>query len=72
MWVFIHLVFLVDFRNRVAVMFEWAYAYVTWQRSARVIVDAPRRHRPRRERSRILKSALEPLEEPEASPQQPG
>ncbi len=61
MWVFIHIVFLVDFRNRIAVMMEWAYAYWTWQRSARVIVDAPRRHRPRSQRARILASALEPL-----------
>ena len=64
MWVFIHLVFLVDFRNRLSVLFEWAYAYFTWQRSARVIVDAPRRRRPQREREAILKSALEPLSTP--------
>lgn len=61
LWVFIHIVFLVDFRNRIAVMMEWAYAYVSWQRSARVIIDAPRRHRPKRQRTRILASALEPL-----------
>ncbi|MBX3275563.1 MAG: NAD(P)/FAD-dependent oxidoreductase [Sandaracinaceae bacterium] len=70
LWVFIHLVFLVDFRNRVAVLLEWAYAYVSWQRSARVIVDAPQRRRPRRERARILASALEARDAP--SDQQPG
>ncbi|MCA9610614.1 MAG: NAD(P)/FAD-dependent oxidoreductase, partial [Myxococcales bacterium] len=67
MWVFIHIIFLVDFRNRIAVVLEWAYAYWTWQRSARVIVDAPRRRRPRSERARILANALEPLAAEEES-----
>jgi hypothetical protein len=33
--------FLVDFRNRLAVLFEWAWAYLTLQRSSRVILEAP-------------------------------
>lgn len=45
LWLFIHVMFLVEFRNRVAVLMEWAYAYLTWQRSSRVIVEAPRRSR---------------------------
>ncbi|MFK7991120.1 MAG: NAD(P)/FAD-dependent oxidoreductase [Sandaracinaceae bacterium] len=61
MWLGIHIAFLIDFRNRVAVMMEWAYAYLTWRRSARVILDAPRRRRPASERSRILASALNPV-----------
>jgi NADH dehydrogenase len=40
-WLFIHLLFLVDFRSRVAVLFEWAWAWITWQRSSRVILEAP-------------------------------
>lgn len=40
-WIFIHILFLVGFRNRVAVMFEWAWAYFTFQRSARVILTNP-------------------------------
>ncbi len=39
LWLFIHLMFLVGFRNRVAVFFEWAWAYLTWQRSSRVIIE---------------------------------
>jgi len=62
LWVFIHVAFLVGFRNRVAVMAEWAYAYFSWHRSARVIVDAPMRRRPSRERDRILATALERIE----------
>jgi len=36
-WLFIHIMKLVGFRNRLAVFFEWAWAYVTYQRSARLI-----------------------------------
>lgn len=36
-WLFIHLIFLVGFRNRFAVLFNWAYAYVTYGRGARLI-----------------------------------
>ncbi len=67
MWLGIHIAFLIDFRNRIAVMMEWAYAYLTWRRSARVILDAPRRRRPASERSRILASALSPVADNEAS-----
>lgn len=40
-WLFIHVLFLIGFRNRVAVLAEWAWAYLTFQRSARVIVQGP-------------------------------
>ena len=36
-WLFVHLIFLVGFRNRVAVLFNWAYAYITYGRGARLI-----------------------------------
>ncbi len=36
-WLFIHIVFLVGFRNRLSVLFNWAYAYVTYGRGARLI-----------------------------------
>jgi NADH dehydrogenase len=39
-WLFIHILFLIGFRNRIAVLTEWAWAYFTFQRSARVIVKA--------------------------------
>jgi NADH dehydrogenase len=41
MWLFVHVMFLVEFRNRLLVLFSWAWAYVTWQRSSQVIVEAP-------------------------------
>ncbi|HUA66237.1 MAG TPA: NAD(P)/FAD-dependent oxidoreductase [Alphaproteobacteria bacterium] len=37
MWLFVHLVFLVGFRNRVAVLINWAYAYYGYKRGARII-----------------------------------
>ncbi|MGC1478945.1 MAG: NAD(P)/FAD-dependent oxidoreductase [Chthoniobacterales bacterium] len=36
-WAFIHLFFLIGFRNRILVFFQWAYAYVTYARGARLI-----------------------------------
>jgi NADH dehydrogenase len=38
-WLFIHLLFLVGFRNRLFVMSEWAWAYLTYNHSARLITE---------------------------------
>jgi NADH dehydrogenase len=38
-WLFLHLFFLIEFQNRVLVMMQWAWNYLTWNRSARLIVD---------------------------------
>ena len=43
-WLLLHIVELVGFRNRVAVLLEWAIAYVTLQRSVRLITE-PRPYR---------------------------
>jgi NADH dehydrogenase len=40
MWLFIHLIFLVGFRNRLAVLFQWAYSYFIYKRGARIITTA--------------------------------
>lgn len=41
-WLAIHITFLVGFRNRIAVLFNWAYVYFTRRRHAQLIVgDAP-------------------------------
>lgn len=37
MWLFLHVFFLIGFRNRVAVMLSWFWAYLTRERSARLI-----------------------------------
>ena len=36
-WLFLHVFFLIGFRNRFAVMFEWFWAYLTRERSSRLI-----------------------------------
>ena len=36
-WLFVHTVFLVGFRNRVVVLFQWAWAYFTFNKGARLI-----------------------------------
>ncbi len=38
-WLFVHIFFLIGFRNRFVVMFEWAWSYFTYQRSARLILN---------------------------------
>ncbi len=36
-WIFVHIFFLIGFRNRVIVLIDWAYAYFTYHRGARLI-----------------------------------
>jgi NADH dehydrogenase len=37
-WLLIHIFFLIGFRNRFIVLFQWAWSYVTYQRGARLII----------------------------------
>jgi NADH dehydrogenase len=41
LWLVVHVLGLVEFRRRVAVLAEWAWAYFTWQRRSRVILEVP-------------------------------
>jgi NADH:quinone reductase (non-electrogenic) len=36
-WLFVHIIFLVGFRNRFLVLFQWAWAYLTFNKGARLI-----------------------------------
>ncbi|APW37878.1 FAD-dependent oxidoreductase [Rhodoferax koreense] len=38
-WLFAHIYFLIGFRNRIVVLLDWASAYWSFQRSARVVAD---------------------------------
>ena len=38
-WLFVHLLFLIGFRNRFMVVAEWAWDYVTYNHSARLITE---------------------------------
>ncbi len=41
-WLFVHIFFLIGFRNRVVVLFQWAWSYVTYARSVRLITGESR------------------------------
>ena len=36
-WLFVHILNLIGFRNRLVVMTQWAWSYATWQRNVRLI-----------------------------------
>jgi NADH dehydrogenase len=44
-WLSAHIFFLIGFRNRLVVLIDWAAAYWTYRRSARIIVGGSRRSR---------------------------
>ena len=37
LWVFIHLLYIVEFQNRLLILLQWAWLYITFDRSARLI-----------------------------------
>ena len=42
LWLFVHIMYLVGFRNRIVVFIEWSYAYFTYQAGVRLITDVER------------------------------
>jgi NADH dehydrogenase len=58
MWLFLHVFFLIGFRNRLAVMFDWFWAYMTRERSARLITgDAKELRKEEARKPKAAKSA---------------
>jgi NADH dehydrogenase len=44
-WLTAHIFFLIGFRNRLVVLIDWAEAYWTYRRGARIVIGtAPQRH----------------------------
>ncbi|MGO9303495.1 MAG: NAD(P)/FAD-dependent oxidoreductase [Candidatus Korobacteraceae bacterium] len=41
-WLFVHIMFLIGFRNRILVMIQWAWSYLTYERGARLITGESR------------------------------
>jgi NADH dehydrogenase len=39
-WLFVHILFLIGFQNRVLVFIQWAWSYVTYERGARLITGS--------------------------------
>ncbi len=40
LWLFLHIMYLVGFRNRMSVLLQWAYAYATYERGVRLITGS--------------------------------
>lgn len=51
-WMFVHLYFLIGFRNRVVVFINWVYNYIRFDREARLII------RPFKKQNRVEKDTL--------------
>lgn len=45
-WLFVHILFLIGFRNRLLVFFQYAWNYFTFQRGTRVIIPEGMAHKP--------------------------
>ena len=41
-WLFLHVMYLAGFRNRVSVLIQWAWSYFTWQRGSRIVTTTDR------------------------------
>ena len=41
-WLFLHIMYLAGFRNRLSVLLEWGYSYLTYARGARLITERSR------------------------------
>ena len=37
LWLFLHIAYLAGFRNRLIVLLEWGWEYLTWQRGVRLL-----------------------------------
>jgi NADH:ubiquinone reductase (H+-translocating) len=46
-WSFIHILYLIGFRNRVLVFFQWVWSYIRYRRGARLITEHDWRLAPR-------------------------
>jgi NADH dehydrogenase len=62
LWLFVHILYLVGFRNRVSVLVQWTYAYFTYQRGVRLISGA----------MAVRGSTATPSEPPSSRPPVPG
>jgi len=65
-WLFVHLLYLVEFENRVLVLVRWAWSYVTRNRGARLITGIKPLPLPIT-RVTIAEPAAEPVDEPKTA-----
>ena len=38
-WLFVHIMYLVGFKNRIIVLFQWAWSYLSFKKGSRLIID---------------------------------
>lgn len=63
-WLFVHVYYLVGFKNRVAVLFQWFWSYITFKRGAQLIVTKEwRSFMPNREESPVFPPSDAPVTE---------
>ena len=60
LWLTVHVMALVEFRRRVAVLVEWGWAYFSWQRRSRVILEVPSEPADPRSSSHSVRERLGP------------
>ena len=46
LWLLVHLLFIIGVRNRLAVLFDWSWSYLTYDRPLRTIIRPAPRVRP--------------------------
>ena len=46
LWVVVHILYLASFRSRVVVLFEWAWAWFSWSRPGRIVMERGKRWPP--------------------------
>jgi NADH dehydrogenase len=56
-WLAIHLVFLIGFRNKIIVLFQWTWSYLTYGRGARIILRSEAARSPTRRKPSTSSSA---------------
>ncbi|MCA9663938.1 MAG: NAD(P)/FAD-dependent oxidoreductase [Myxococcales bacterium] len=60
MWLFIHVLFLIGFRNRASVLFNWTWQYYSFQRGARLITGHRLEALPRGTEQQVVEHNSEP------------
>ena len=53
LWLFVHIMYLAGFRNRLTVLVQWGYAFFTWQRGVRLILRPSVRRQPAADAIRV-------------------
>jgi NADH:ubiquinone reductase (H+-translocating) len=67
-WIFVHIFFLIGFRNRVLVLIQWAWSYLTYSRGARLITEEIRPPAESLPATNTPASQASPVGAPAASP----